>query len=471
LSQGSRMRIAVIGSGYVGLVAAACLSELGHQVTCVDNDLDKIAALNAGDTPIYEDYLQELLDRHRGANLSFTTSLTDAVRESMVVLIAVGTPIGANGDADLSFVESVTRDIARSVNGYKLIVEKSTVPVYTSAWMERALVLNGCDREEFDVASNPEFLREGSAIKDFLYPDRIVVGANTDRALRHLRELYGPLIDGSYAQQAGAVPIPDTARIPPPYIETSAESAELIKHACNAFLAMKISFINAVANVCEAVGADIEDVCKGIGSDTRIGPRFLRAGVGYGGSCFPKDVAAFRSAARNHGYKFELLDEVHRINEQQRHRFMKKVRLALWTLKHKRLAVLGLAFKDGTDDVRESPAIQIIKMLLEEGCQITAFDPAAMERAKGILGQAIAFAPDPYATAEGADALLILTEWKEFAALDLVRLRQLLNYPIVIDGRNLYSPQQMADAGLNYYSMGRVPLEVSHPMPIRPIAE
>src|SRR5579864_2343989 len=465
------MRIAVIGSGYVGLVAAACLAELGHKVICIDKDRERIAALNEGKTPIFEDYLQELLDRHRGTNLRFSTDLREAVRESLIILIAVGTPIAVDGDADLSHVEAVTRDIAGAVDGYKVIVEKSTVPVYTSAWMERAMVLNGCEREEFDVVSNPEFLREGSAVKDFLYPDRIVVGSNSERALAHLREMYGPLIDGSYAQRADAVPKPDRASVPPAYIETSTQSAELIKHACNAFLAMKISFINAVANVCEAVGADIEDVCKGIGSDTRIGPRFLRAGIGYGGSCFPKDVAAFRSAARKNGYKFELLDEVHRINQQQRHRFMKKVRMALWTLKHKRLAVLGLAFKDGTDDVRESPAIDIIKGLIQEGCQITAFDPAAMDRAKELLGNTIAYAPDPYSAAKDADALLILTEWKEFANLDLSRMKQLLNYPIVLDGRNLYSPADMAKAGLNYYSMGRAPLEISHPMPIRPIAE
>lgn len=465
------MRIAVIGSGYVGLVAAACLAELGHKVICVDKDQERIAALNAGKTPIFEDYLQELLDRHRGTNLHFSTELREAVRDSLIILIAVGTPIAMDGDADLSYVDAVTRDIACAVEGYKVIVEKSTVPVYTSAWMERAMVLNGCEREEFDVVSNPEFLREGSGVKDFLYPDRIVVGSTSERALGHLREMYGPLIDGSYAQRADAVPKPDRSPVPPAYIETATQSAELIKHACNAFLAMKISFINAVANVCEAVGADIEDVCKGIGSDTRIGPRFLRAGIGYGGSCFPKDVAAFRSAARKHGYRFELLDEVHRINQQQRHRFLKKVRLALWTLKNKKLAVLGLAFKDGTDDVRESPAIDIIKGLIEEGCQITAFDPAAMVRAKEVLGDSISYAADPYAAARDADALLILTEWKEFASLDLARIKQLLNYPIVLDGRNLYAPADMARAGLNYYSMGRTPLEISHPMPIRPIAE
>lgn len=457
------MKIAVIGSGYVGLVAAACFADLGHTVLCVDNDAAKIDALNAGVTPIHEDYLPELLARHRGKNLAYTTSLTDAVRQSLVVVIAVGTPAGIDGEADLSYVESVTQVLARAVDDYKLIIEKSTVPVYTSAWIQRVMTLNGCHRDNFDVASNPEFLREGTAVTDFLYPDRIVVGADSERALRILRELYRPLVDGSYAQKPEAVPRPEGARMSPQWIETSPQSAELIKHASNAFLAMKISFINAVANVCEAVGGDIEDVCRGIGSDGRIGPRFLRAGIGYGGSCFPKDVAAFRSVAKEHGCQLSLLDAVHAVNEEQRQRFIKKVRMALWTLKKKRLGVLGLAFKDGTDDVRESPAIQIIQNLLREGCEITAYDPAAMEQARTVLGNSIAYATDSYAAARKADGLLILTEWKEFAALDLVRLREVMNYPIVLDGRNLFSCEEMARAGLNYYSVGRAPVEISHP--------
>jgi UDPglucose 6-dehydrogenase len=458
------MQIAIIGSGYVGLVTAACFAELGHTVVCVDNDRSKIEALEDGKVPIHEDYLQELLDRHRGNKLTFSTSLVHAVRESLVVIIAVGTPAAATGEADLSYVESVTREIARSADGYKLIVEKSTVPVYTNAWIHRSMVLNGCRSGDFDVVSNPEFLREGTAVSDFLYPDRIVVGANTERAADAMRELYGPLIDGAYSQREGAVPAPDGVKGPPLYLETSAQSAEIIKHASNAFLAMKISFINAVANIAEAVGADVEDICKGLGSDSRIGPQFLRAGVGYGGSCFPKDIAAFQSVARECGYQFRLLDEVRRINEEQLQRFLKKVRAALWTLKNKKLAVLGLAFKNGTDDVRESPAIEIIRCLLKENCQIIAFDPAAIERARAVLGEAITYAPDAYAAARGADALLILTEWKEFAALDLPRIKELLNYPIVLDGRNLYTPVEMAKAGLNYYSVGRTPLEISHPM-------
>lgn len=452
------MRIAVIGSGYVGLVASACFAELGHKVVCVDNDHDKIAALNSGECLIHEDFLPELLARHRGRDLTFTTSLTDAVQGSLVIVIAVGTPPAANGEADLSYVESVTRAIARSVQDYKLIVEKSTVPVYTNAWIQRSMVLNGCPGDHFDVVSNPEFLREGTAVTDFLYPDRIVVGASSQRAAEVLREMYAPLVDGSYSRQEGPIPKPDGAQLPPLYVETSPQSAELIKHASNAFLAMKISFINAVANICEAVGADVEDVCKGIGSDARIGMPFLRAGIGYGGSCFPKDVSAFRAVAREHGLQFGLLDEIDKINEEQRQRFVKKVRKALWTLKNKRLAVLGLAFKGGTDDVRESPAIEIIQTLLKEGCEIVAFDPAAMKNAKGILGDDIAYAPDPYAAARGADALLILTEWKEFAELDLPRVRELLNYPIVLDGRNLLRPEAMAEARLNYYSVGRSPV-------------
>jgi UDPglucose 6-dehydrogenase len=461
------MQIAVIGSGYVGLVAAACFAELGHEVVCVDNDLAKISALNAGEALIHEDYLQELLDRHRGNRLSFSSSLADAVRGSLVVIIAVGTPAAATGEADLSYVESVTREIARCADGYKLIVEKSTVPVYTNAWIHRSMVLNGCRPGSFDVVSNPEFLREGTAVSDFLYPDRIVVGANSERATRAMRELYGPLIDAAYSQREGAVPIPDGAKVPPFYLETSAQSAEIVKHASNAFLAMKISFINAIANIAEAAGADIEDICKGLGSDSRIGPKFLRAGIGYGGSCFPKDIAAFQSVARECGYPFRLLDEVRRINEEQLQRFLRKVRAALWTLKNKRLAVLGLAFKSGTDDVRESPALLVIQELLKEGCQIVAFDPAAIERARGVLGESVVYATDAYAAVEGADALLILTEWKEFAVLDLQRIKQLLNYPIVLDGRNLYTPEEMAQAGLNYYSVGRPALEASHPLAIQ----
>ncbi len=315
--------------------------------------------------------------------------------------------------------------------------------------------LNGAAEECFEVASNPEFLREGTAVTDFLYPDRIVVGADTAFAAQTLSKLYQPLVTGRYQAQKNAVPAPDDARPLPQLIVTGTKSAELIKHASNAFLAMKISFINAVANVCEAVGADVEQVCEGIGSDVRIGRRFLSPGIGYGGSCFPKDLKAFRAVARECGYDFRLLDEVIRINYEQCNRFLRKVRSSLWTLKGKRLAVLGLSFKGGTDDIRESPALTLIEMLIGEGCRVTAYDPAAMERAKTELPDDVVMVESPYAAAKGADALLILTDWEEFAELDLKRLRVLLRYPIIIDGRNLYRPEKMAEAGFLYSSVGR----------------
>ena len=455
------MQISVIGSGYVGLVAATCLAELGHNVVCIDNDATKIAALNSGKTLIHEDCLQELLSRHRGIRLSFSTSLQEGTLNSEVIFIAVGTPSADDGSVDLSFVESVVRSLSGSMNGYKIIVEKSTVPVYTSEWIQNSLQAQGHTQNQFDVVSNPEFLREGTAVTDFLYPDRIVVGASTARAANIMREIYAPLIDGSYAQLSSAVPRPERSRLIPMYIETSPRSAELIKHSSNAFLALKISFINAVANFCESVGANIEEVCKGIGSDNRIGQDFLRAGIGYGGSCFPKDVAAFRAVTREFGFEFPLLDEIKRINEEQQLRFIRKVRSALGTIKGKRLGVLGLAFKDGTDDVRESPAIKVIEQLLEEKCQITAFDPAAMDRARQILDNRITYAKDSYAAATGADALLVLTEWKEFVNLDLLRIKRLLRSPIVLDGRNIFSQSEMADAGLNYHSIGRPTVETS----------
>jgi UDPglucose 6-dehydrogenase len=453
------MQICVIGSGYVGLVASTCLAELNHQVVCVDNDAAKIAALSGGATLVHEDYLPELLARHRNRRLNFTTSVEQAIRNSRVIFIAVNTPSAADGSADLSYVESVVRTIARSARDYKLIVEKSTVPVYTSEWIHRAMVLDARNCREFDVVSNPEFLREGSAVTDFLYPDRIIAGCHSERAAMLMREIYAPLLDGSYGGQSSAVPRPENAPARPLYLQTSPQSAELIKHASNAYLAMKISFINAVASICDSAGADVEEVRRGIGSDRRIGHDFLRPGIGYGGSCFPKDLAAFGSVARELGYEFGLLKEVHCVNEEQRFRFLKKVRSALWTLKGKRLAVLGLSFKGGTDDIRESPAIAIIRELLQDQCQIVAYDPAAMDRARQILPDSVLYASDPYSAARGADALLILTDWKEFSSLDLARLRAVLRYPIILDGRNLYQLSDMQKAGFNYYSIGRPPVE------------
>jgi UDPglucose 6-dehydrogenase len=451
------MRVAVIGSGYVGLVAAACLAELGNDVVCVDNDRERVAALVTGDIPIFEEHLRELLARHAGQRITFSSELAESVRRSSVIFIAVGTPMAENGDPDLSYVEAVAREIAGAIeDDFKVIICKSTVPVYTCAWVRRVLQLNGASTEGFAVVANPEFLREGTAVTDFLYPDRIVVGSDDARATAIMQQLYAPLTDGGYASRPGAVPPPMQAPLPARLILTSTKSAEIIKHASNAFLAMKISFINAVANICEAVNADVVEVSQGIGADSRIGNRFLNPGIGYGGSCFPKDIAAFRRVAKDSGYDFHLLDEVARINDEQRTRFLQKIRSVLWTLKGKRLAVLGLSFKGGTDDVRESPALALIHELLREKCEVCAYDPAAMPRAQQELGQtAVTFAPDPYAAATGCDALLVLTDWQQFTELDLERLRQELRYPIIIDGRNLFDPQRVAALGFTYVSVGR----------------
>ena len=449
------MRIAVVGSGYVGLVAGACLADLGHDVILVDNDQSKVTELRNGHVPIHEKFLPELLTRHRGQRLIFSDDLKQAVGLSAAIFVAVGTPPTESGEADLSYVESVAREISGGISDYKVVIEKSTVPVYTSDWVRKIILRSGTDPQSFDVVSNPEFLREGTAVTDFLFPDRIVIGCDSPRSAEVLREIYAPLTDGSYYRRSDAIPQPDRASIPPPIIVTSAKSAELIKHASNAFLALKISFINAVASVCESVGANVNQVVHGIGTDTRIGPKFMNPGIGYGGSCFPKDVMAFRAVARECGYDFRLLDEVMRINEDQRQRFLRKVRSALWTLRGKKLGVLGLAFKGGTDDIRESPAIFLVQALVQEGCKITAYDPAAMGRAQEVIGSSVCYAKSPYEAARDADALLILTEWEEFSNLDLDRIRGELKYPIVIDGRNLYDPEEMAAEGFSYYSVGR----------------
>jgi UDPglucose 6-dehydrogenase len=449
------MKIAVIGAGYVGLVSAACFAELGHQVITVDNDSEKVKLLIAGQIPIHENLLPELVNRHLGNRLRFSGDIVSAVQTSDVVFITVGTPPSSNGDADLSYVEGVAREVARSLNGRKVVVEKSTVPVRTCEALQRTMVLNGADRGSFMIASNPEFLREGTAVSDFLYPDRIVIGVDCQHSADVLKEIYLPLTDGSYYKGEHALPGPwdRAARL----IVTSVKSAELIKHASNAFLAMKISFINAVANVCEGVGADIRQVCEGVGADSRIGPKFLVPGIGYGGSCFPKDVLAFRSVAKGVGYDFDLLTAVMAVNEQQRERFVEKVREALWTLRGKRLAVLGLAFKGGTDDVRDSPALDIVKRLADEGAFIVAYDPAAMERAAAQLSglRNVTFADSAYEACQESDALLILTEWQQFKSLDLERVREELRLPIVIDGRNSLVAEEVEAAGLVYYSMGR----------------
>ncbi|MGC2639217.1 MAG: UDP-glucose/GDP-mannose dehydrogenase family protein [Acidobacteriaceae bacterium] len=449
--------IAVVGSGYVGLVTAACFAEIGHRVVCVDSDEAKVQMLCEGGIPIHEDYLPELLNRHRANRVEFTTDLRRATQESQAIFIAVGTPQSRTGSADLSYVDAVASEIARSIDDYKVIVEKSTVPVYTNEWIRRVIERNGVPTDLFDVASNPEFLREGTAVVDFLHPDRIVLGADTDRAASVLHEIYAPLLAGSWYDQPDALPGPRTAAEPPPVLHTSTKAAEIIKHASNAFLASKISFINVVANICEAAGADIEEVARGIGLDSRIGPKFLRAGIGYGGSCFPKDVAAFRHVAEQMGVSFGMLAEVEKVNTEQKGRFFQKIRSALWTLRGKKIAVLGLAFKGGTDDVRESPALDIVEQLLREGSSVSAYDPAAAQRACEIIpsGPQMRYLDDPYAAAQDADALVILNDWQEFAELDLDRLHAALRYPIVIDGRNLYDPTVMLQKGFTYLSVGR----------------
>ena len=449
--------ICVIGSGYVGLVAAVCFAEMGHHVTCVDNDEAKVKLLREGGVPIFEEHLPELLGKHLGRGVDFTTDLAGGVERSEAIFIAVGTPQGETGAADLSYVEAVVSEIARAITSYKVIVEKSTVPVYTNEWVRRVLHRRGVEPELFDVVSNPEFLREGTAIDDFLHPDRIVIGVGSERSADLLRRIYAPLTAGTYYERADALPGTCSVAHPAKLLVTSAQSAEIIKHASNAFLALKISFINAVANLAESVDADIEDIAAGIGMDTRIGPKFLRAGLGYGGSCFPKDVAAFHWVAQQQGLNFQLLEEIRRINDAQRDVFFNKVRAALWTLRGKRLAALGLAFKCDTDDIRESPSIEVIRKLLDAGACVTAYDPAAMERAKDILppSDKMGYATGIYEAATDADAVLILTDWREFADLDLPELNRALRFPIIIDGRNLYKPQYMADHGFTYVSIGR----------------
>lgn len=454
------MHITVIGAGYVGLVTAACLSEIGHQVIAVDSDTAKIEALKRGEVPFYESLLPELLQRHSGHRLTFSSYPRAAVAASDVIFLAVGTPQSNTGQADLSQVEAVAREIAPAIHRSTLIVEKSTVPVCTCDRLGRMLSQAGARRSWFSVASNPEFLREGSAVTDFLYPDRIVIGADDEFSGFLLREVYRSLISGDYPRRAVAIPCPSRSKTKAPLLMTSAKSAELIKHASNAFLATKISYINMVARVAEAVGADIEEVRAGMGADPRIGNDFLQAGVGYGGSCFPKDVAAFEAVARECGVDFSLLRDVARVNDEQRTRFVTRVRDVLGAVAGKRIGVLGLAFKEGTDDVRESPAIAIVRKLVRQGAEVCAHDPAAMDKAREALGATqILYAHDEYDAAAGSDALLLLTPWEQYGRLDLQRLQSAMKAPLIFDGRNMYAPEEMAGAGFVYHSVGRGTME------------
>ncbi len=429
------MKISIIGTGYVGLVTGSCFADLGNEVICIDNNAGKIELLKKGVLPIYEPGIEELVKRNRkNGRLAFSTSIREGVQKSDIIFIAVGTPPKDNGEADLSSIEKVCREIARAITGYKLIVEKSTVPVETGKWVEHTIKINNKRGIEFDVASNPEFLREGSAINDFMHPDRIVIGAQTKRAKDTLTELYKPL--------------------KAPIIVTDIKSAEIIKHASNSFLAAKISFINAVSNICEAVGADVVKVAEGMGIDPRIGKSFLNAGVGWGGSCFPKDLAAFIRISEKLGYNFELLKAVEKINEDQKRLFVKKIEENLWILDGKTIGVLGLSFKPNTDDIRFAPSIDVIRILQKDGAKIKVFDPQAMNKAKEVLN-GVKFCKDAYETARDSDCLVIVTEWNEFKEIDLLKVKKLLKVPLVIDGRNIYDPQKMKKLGFNYICIGR----------------
>jgi UDPglucose 6-dehydrogenase len=430
------MDIAIIGSGYVGLVTGACFAHLGHRVVCVDNQAAKVEKLKAGQMPIYEPGLDVLVKTNVAeGRLRFTTDIAEATACSEAIFICVGTPPKPNGEADLSAFEHVAGAMAPAMNGYKLIVEKSTVPVRTGEWLAELFRSHLPAGADFDIASNPEFLREGSAIRDFLESDRVVLGVNSDRAASLLIKLYTPLNA--------------------PILVTDLNSAELIKHASNAFLAMKISFINAVAQVCERTGADITKVAKGVGLDKRIGEQFLRAGVGYGGACFPKDVSAFISIAEKHGYDFELLRAVERINADQRRHVAEKIEAALGgDLPGKVVGVLGLAFKPNTDDMRGAPSTEIIPWLQARGAEVRAYDPVAHETAREVLA-GVTFVEHPYAVAEGADCVVLLTEWSEFQGLNLPYLKTLMRRPIFVDGRNMFEPGKMASLGFVYDSVGR----------------
>lgn len=429
------MKVCIIGTGYVGLVTGATLAELGNQVICVDNNKEKVAMLNRDEIPIYEPGLKEIVRSAReGGRIKFITSIADGVRASDIIFIAVSTPPKPDGSADLSMVAAVAKEVAENLNGYKVVVDKSTVPVKTGEKVAETIERYSQGDGEFDVVSNPEFLREGSAIHDTFHPDRIVIGTSSHRAAEMLIELYKPL---------GA-----------PVIVTDINSAEIIKHAANSFLATKISFANALVHICEASGANVEEVTKGVGLDSRVGSRFLNAGVGYGGSCFPKDVSAFISIADELGYDFKLLKEVENINEFQSEYFFQKIKETLWILEDKTIAILGLAFKPNTDDMRNAPAEKIITRLLAEGARVKAFDPKSMEKAKEILPE-IEYCDSPYQAAEGADALVIITEWNEFKEMDLGRIKDLLHQPIILDGRNIYDPAKMEEMGFTYKSVGR----------------
>jgi UDPglucose 6-dehydrogenase len=431
------MKIAVVGTGYVGLVAGVCFAESGNDVICVDNDAAKVRSLSRGKVPIYEPGLEELLKRNRAeGRLTFTTVLPKAVRDSAIVFIAVGTPQGEDGSADLQHVLGVAREIAKAMNGYKVVVNKSTVPVGTSERVRE--VIRRETTHPFSVVSNPEFLKQGAAIDDFMKPDRVVIGAEDDRAREMMLELYAPF-----------------TRTDAPIMVMDCASAELAKYAANAMLATRISFMNEVANVCEAVGADVDQVRKAVGSDRRIGSSFLFSGIGYGGSCFPKDVKAMMRFAKDVDYDFRILRAVEDVNLSQKTRLVAKMKKHFGSLKGKVISVWGLAFKPKTDDMREAPSIPLVESLLAAGAAVQVYDPEAMEVAKRLFGKRVTYADANYAALKGADALAIVTEWNEFRRPDFERVRALMKTPVIFDGRNLFVPAQMKQNGFTYYSIGR----------------
>lgn len=434
------MYISVIGTGYVGLVTGACFAEFGLNVVCMDIDAQRIARLEKGDVPFYEPGLAELVAKGiRDQRLSFTTDIAKAVDQTLVIFIAVGTPTLSDGSADLSYVEEVGRGIARSMTGYKVIATKSTVPVGTGEKLREVIRSHQTKPYRYDIVSNPEFLREGSAIEDFLHPNRVIIGADSDQAIAIMKDLYRPLY-----------------LIETPFVITDIPTAEMIKYASNAFLATKVSFINEIANLCECVGADVQVVAKGMGLDQRIGNKFLHAGPGFGGSCFPKDVTALIQTGQKVGCEMMIARAATRVNDRQRLLMIEKIQGALGELKGKTVGMLGLSFKPNTSDLRESPALVIAKQLLTEGCTVKAYDPAALEEGTKILPGLIP-CTDAYDAAQGSDALVLLTEWNQFRNLDLEQIRSALRHPIFIDLRNVYEPDRMSALGFHYISVGRSP--------------
>jgi UDPglucose 6-dehydrogenase len=432
------VNVCVVGTGYVGLVTGACLADFGSTVRCVDIDESKIERLKRGEMTFYEPGLQEIVKRNidRG-RLTFSTDIDCGIADSTVIFVAVGTPMGPDGEADLTYVEMVARSVAQNLNDYKVVVLKSTVPAGTSAVVERVIRENTTSDHDFDVVSNPEFLREGSAIEDFMQPDRIVIGAQTERAMEVMREIYRPLI------------LQDKA-----VVATDVNTAQMIKYASNAFLATKISFINEIANLCEKFGADVSVVAKGMGLDSRIGSRFLRAGAGYGGSCFPKDTRALVKTAENAGYDMQVVKAAIRVNDKQRHLMVDKIVKAAGGVSGKTIALMGVAFKPDTDDMREAPAIDIARELIAKGAKVKAYDPVAMEFAKTAMKD-VEFCPDVFGAAKDADVVVFVTEWNEFMDLDFERMKSLVKRPTIVDCRNIYEPDRMAGMGFRYYSVGR----------------